>query len=233
MTRIGVLGGIGPEATAEFYSKLIRRLQEKNLIKSNVDFPQIIINSIPAPELIYDNISETDLKPYRKGLQELDNFHGDFILMVCNTIHLYYDVLQREIRTPILDLRKEIHNELIKKGIKSVFVIGTPSTIKHGLYKFDNINYFEPDESEMKQLTKSIFDFNRGFETGGCIDFVRHVCKKYLERGADIVILGCTEFALMLDKEKIPKINTIDVLVNSAVDRFISLKYISGKEITR
>ncbi|MFA4820234.1 MAG: amino acid racemase [Candidatus Aenigmatarchaeota archaeon] len=233
MTMIGVLGGIGPGATAEFYDKLIRRLQEKNLIKSNVDFPQIIINSIPAPELIYDNISETDLDSYRKGLQELDGLHVDFILMVCNTIHLYYDVLQREIRAPILDLREETRNELAKREIKSVLVIGTPSTIKQGLYKFENINYFEPDESELEQLSKSIFDFNRGFETDKCVDYVRNVCKKYLSLGADIVILGCTEFALMLDKENIPRINTIDVLVNATVDRFLSLKYISGKEITR
>ena len=54
--KIGILGGIGPEATGEFYNKLIKRLQEKDLIKSNKDFPQIFINSIPAPELIYDYI---------------------------------------------------------------------------------------------------------------------------------------------------------------------------------
>ena len=94
--RIGVLGGVGPEATGEFYNKLIRRLQEKGSIKSNRDFPQIIINSIPAPELIYDKISDEELQPYIKGLKELDKFGVDFIIMICNTIHLYYDKLQKE-----------------------------------------------------------------------------------------------------------------------------------------
>jgi hypothetical protein len=61
--RIGVLGGIGPEATGEFYNKLIAKFQERGLIKTNRDFPQIVINSIPAPELIYDTISDEDLKP--------------------------------------------------------------------------------------------------------------------------------------------------------------------------
>src|SRR3989344_1847215 len=119
--KIGVLGGIGPEATAEFYSKLIQKLQEKNLIKTNKDYPQIIINSIPAPELIYERISKEDLKPYIRGLKELDKFNPDFIIMVCNTIHLYYDLLQKEIKTKIIDLRKELELYVKKKKIKSVF----------------------------------------------------------------------------------------------------------------
>ena len=68
--KIGILGGIGPEATGEFYNKLIKRLQERGLVKSNRDYPHIIINSIPAPELIYDKISDEDLNPYIKGLKE-------------------------------------------------------------------------------------------------------------------------------------------------------------------
>ena len=117
--KIGILGGIGPEATAEFYSKLIYTLQKEKLIKSNKDYPQIIINSIPAPELIYEKILKEDLKPYIEGLKELDKFNPDFIVMVCNTIHLYYERLQKEVKTPIIDLRKEVKEYLIKNKIKS------------------------------------------------------------------------------------------------------------------
>ena len=64
---IGFLGGIGPEATGEFYLSLIKKFQEENLIRSNEDYPQIIINSIPAPELIYENGPEKSLESYIKG----------------------------------------------------------------------------------------------------------------------------------------------------------------------
>ena len=97
------MGGIGPEATGEFYLKLIHKLQEKKLIKSNKDFPQIIINSIPAPELIQNKISNKDLKQYINGLKELDKLKPDFIVMICNTIHLFYNNLQKYIKTPIID----------------------------------------------------------------------------------------------------------------------------------
>lgn len=219
--KIGVLGGIGPEATAEFYGKLIKRLQQRGLIRKNEDFPQIIINSIPAPELIKDSISEKDLLPYRAGLRELERFKVDFIVMVCNTIHLYHKSLQNEISTPIVDLREEVR-AVLKKKMKSTLIIGTPTTIKRGLYSFNEAESFEPNEAEMKQLSKSIFDFNKGFEKQAQKAKVRKICRKYLKMGAECVVLGCTEFAVMLEKEKFPKISTIDVLVEAAIDKTFS-----------
>ena len=220
--KIGVLGGIGPEATGEFYNKLIKRLQESGLIKSNRDFPQIVINSIPAPELIYDKISDEELQPYIGGLKELDKFGVDFIVMVCNTIHLYYDKLQREINTPILDLREELGRLLQRKKIKSALIIGTPSTIKQGLYRFKSIKSFEPNEKELKQLANAIFNFNKGIEKQNQIQGVKKICEKYLSKGAGTIILGCTEFAVMLGGEDLPKINTIDALAEATTRKFLS-----------
>ena len=208
--------GIGPEATGEFYNKLIKKIQEIG-IRGNKDFPQIIINSIPAPELIYDNISKEDLKPYIDGLKELDNFGVDYIIMVCNTIYLYYDKLQKEIKTPILNLREELKKLLIDKNIKSTLVIGTPNTIKKGLYKFEGIKCYEPKDEEMKVLTESIFNFNKG--DNKVVKDVKKICNNYLNNGTDMVILGCTEFGVMLGNEDIPKINTIDVLVDAAINQ--------------
>jgi aspartate racemase len=218
--RIGVLGGIGPAATGEFYDKLIQRLQERGLIKTNRDFPQIIINSIPAPELIHEKISDEELLPYIDGLRELDKFGVDFIVMVCNTIHLYYDKLQKQIHTQIIDLRKEVGESLKTKGIRSALIIGTPNTIKQGLYRSKDIRYLEPNEEELRQLTSSIFNFNKGIEKQIQAKKVRRICEKYLDKGAETTILGCTEFAVMLGEEDLPKINTIDILVEATSRRF-------------
>jgi len=218
------LGGIGPEATGEFYNKLIHRLQEERLIKSNRDFPQIVVNSIPAPELIYDKISDEELQPYINGLKELDKFGVDFIVMVCNTIHLYYEKLQREINTPILDLREELRGLLKRNGIKSVLIIGTPNTIKQGLYRFEDIKTFEPNEIEMRQLTNAIFNFNRGVKTKKQTEKVKKICEKYIDKGAETIVLACTELALMLGKEDLPTINTIDVLVDATIREFLHIR---------
>ena len=213
------MGGIGPEATGEFYSKLIGALQKKGLIKSNRDFPQIIINSIPAPELIHGTITDGELQPYIDGIRELDKFGVDFIVMVCNTIHLYYERLQKEIKAPILDLRKELKNKLQRDGIKSALIIGTPNTIKQGLYRFDGLNCLEPDREEIMQLSNAIFNFNKGIDKEKQVISVRKICDRYLSQGAETVILGCTEFAVMLGNENLPKINTIDVMVEATIKK--------------
>jgi len=224
MVRIGVLGGIGPEATGMFYNKLISRLQEKGLIKSNFDFPQIIINSIPAPELVFEKINESDLDIYIEGLKELDSLNLDFIVMVCNTIHLYYDVLQKEINTPILDLRKEVFKDLKKEDLRKVTIIATPSTIKLGLYEFEGIDYLNPDEAEMKVLSDAIFRFNKGEDKNYQRERAFKIVNKYLEKGAEVVLLGCTEFAVMLEDCNIPKKDSIDVLVEGVVKRIERFK---------
>ena len=223
--KIGVLGGIGPEATGEFYTKLITRLQYHGLIKSNRDFPQIVVNSIPAPELIFDKINDTDLALYASGLKELDTFGVDFIVMVCNTIHLYYDQLQAQIKTPIVDLRVEVCKILNDSGIKSILVLGTPNTISKGLYDFDGITSIKPTKEEIKVLSNSIFNFNRGIDKEKQNRAVASICEKYLKIGAArTVILGCTEFGLMLHKYEFDKVNTIDVLVNATIEKFKALK---------
>ncbi len=215
--KIGILGGIGPESTGIFYLKLIRKLQEKGLIKSNLDFPQIIINSIPAPELIFDKISNKDLEMYVKGIKELDALNPNFIVMVCNTIHLFYDELQSEIKCELIDLRKEVLNALENKNIT---IIGTPSTICLGLYDFEGIKYYNPNKDEMKILTNAIFNFNQGIEKEKQRQKVLEIINKYLSCGSEIILLACTEFAAMFEDVDIPKINTIDVLVNAVVRRY-------------
>ena len=142
--------------------------------------------------------------------------------MVCNTIHLYYNKLQKEIQTPILNLRKELEQLLIRNKITSTFIIGTPNTIKQGLYKFKGIKSFEPNKKEITKLSNAIFNFNKGFNKELQIKIVKKICQKYLNKGAKTVILGCTEFAVMLNKEKLPKINTIDVLVEATINKLYS-----------
>jgi len=209
-----VLGGIGPEATNEFYRNLIDKIQ-KNGIKNNMDFPQIIINSIPAPELIYDKISEHNLKPYIDGLKELESFGVDFIVMVCNTVHLFFDRLQNLIRIPIIDLRKEVKDYITKNKLKRVLVIGTPLSVKQELYG----DLIRPSDEELRVLSECIFNFNRGFEKQKQINRVKKICK----RDVDAVLLGCTEFAVMLEQQKFPKIDTLEILAE-ATSRYIIQK---------
>jgi aspartate racemase len=217
--KLGVLGGIGPEATGLFYNKLITELQSRNLVKENKDFPQIFINSIPAPELINGTATDEELSYYINGLKELDSLNLDYIVMVCNTIHLYIDDLQKEIKTPIINLRDEMKNYLFENNISKVTVLGTHSTIKQGLYKFDELLHQDPSDNEIDSLKDNIFEFNLGNDKPEQIKSVESIAKKYLEKGSEFIILACTEFGVMLENSNIPKISSIDILVESVIKK--------------
>ena len=218
--RIGVLGGIGPEATVEFYRKLIERLQRQGMIRQNSDYPHIIINSIPAPELIGETVSSGDLKMYVQGLRELDSMGVDIIVMVCNTIHLYLPQLQQEVKTPILNLPAHVQKTLHELGMKSIFILGTMNTISQGLYSFAGYRTLVPSTEELDQLMNCVFLFNQGTDKMKQANNVLKICEKYFEMGAESVLLGCTEFAVMLEGTHFPCINTLDVLVKAVVELY-------------
>ncbi len=199
--KIGILGGIGPEATGMFYLRLIARLQKDGLIKRNTDFPNIIINSINAPELIFERINKKQLLPYINGLKQLENNNVDFIIMVCNTIYLYYDYFQNIINTKIIDLRGLIKERLEKENITKITILGTPNTLKKGLYNFKNINIVNLENKEIKQISKAIFNFNKGVNKNMQIKKCEDIAKKYQDNGSKI-ILGCTEIAVMLNNKE-------------------------------
>lgn len=215
---IGILGGIGPEATGRFYLSLIDKLQKSKQIKSNLDFPQIIINSIPAPELIYEKISEKDLKPYIKGIKELERYGSDFIVMVCNTIHLFYDQLKKETNVPIIDLREELNRVLNEKRIHSAIIIGTSCVINSGLYKYKNIKTQDLSKDDLEKITKAIFKFNKGINKNKQAEIVKDIVIRHMKRAkAQLIIAGCTEISLMLQGTKLPILDTMDVLLKATL----------------
>jgi aspartate racemase len=215
--RIGLLGGIGPEATGIFYLQVIRKLQASGAIKSNTDFPQFIINSIPAPELLDPSVSGELLDPYIKGLKELDRYGVEFVVMICNTIHAYHALLQAQIKTPILDLRVEVEKEMKTNGIKSALILATPTTIESGLLKFDGIKYHNPSKRELETIIDSIHKFNSGVRKEEQGALLSSMANKYINRGAEAVILGCTEISLMMADFDMKKIDTMDVLSEATV----------------
>jgi aspartate racemase len=220
-TKIGVLGGIGPEATAEFYTKLITSLQKQGLVNRNADFPQIIINSIPAPELIHEKISKSELLPYVAGLKMLDSLKPDFIVMVCNTVYSFYDALQMTVKSPILDVRKHVKEKMQREGYGSAAILATKGTIESGLYEFEGINYVNLTALEKGRLEKAIFNFNRGHEKERQKLIAKKIAARCIESGADVLILGCTELALMLEQKSLPCINTIDTMVEATISALL------------
>lgn len=218
--KIGVLGGIGPEATAYFYTKLIENFQSTFHPLKNTGFPQIIINSIPAPELIYSGeIKDKDIVCYKKGIKDLNKHNPNFIVMICNTIYLFYKELQQISKSRILNIRECILKRINNLPQKDVYILGTPNTINGKLYYTKNKNYFNLNENDSLFISELVKKYNLGINKGLQADLFNKFLEK-INTGDNIIILGCTELALMNRLNNKNIINTLNIMVEETLDLY-------------
>ena len=217
MVKVGILGGIGPEATGIFYLKLVKKLQSEGIVRKNTDFPQIIINSIPAPELGGEKASLEELRPYFEGLKELDLHKPNFIIMACNTIHVFRKRLKRKTCSEIIDLRLEVKLLIELKKVNRICVLGTPLTVNSGLFEFEGIETIRPSARELEAISNAMFHYNQGFEKRKQSAILERIAKKHSEKA--VLLLACTEISLMLKGLKCQKIDTMDAMVNAVLKR--------------
>ena len=219
---IGILGGIGPEASAYFYAELIRRLTKIGRIRTTADYPHIILNNINAPELVTLDVTADMLQPYVEGLKELVEHEPDFIVMVCNTIHLFRkEFMEASAYENIISLRDVIKEEL-GKCPDSLCILGTPATVGSGLFSFSGRSYQNPDEKDLGIIAEIVPRYNaKGFliyDRDQLID----IMDKQKTRGAQTFVAACTEVsALLRGHRKHKVIDTLEVLLEHVVKRII------------
>lgn len=221
MKILGILGGIGPEATSYFYSEIIRRLRENGNITRNTDYPQIIINSINAPELVSAEVTDNMLEPYAQGITELASLKPDYIVMVCNTIHLFRDrLIEHSGYAEISDMAQIVSTALtLIPG--SICVMGTDRTVSSGLYNMPGREYVNPDTEQLTLIGRVVVNYNSTGEVKKNRDALMEIVKNRRAAGADIFIAGCTEVAELLrdHKSSMALVDTLELLVADTVRR--------------
>lgn len=132
---IGVLGGMGPEATADLFRKIIRATPAEK----DQDHIRVIIDSnpkIPDRTAAIIGGGPSPLPEMTETAKNLEKAGADLIIIPCNTAHYYYEKLKKSIRIPILNM-VELTAQAIKGGfphVKKVGIIGTTGTVRAGIY---------------------------------------------------------------------------------------------------
>lgn len=222
MLTIGIVGGIGPASSAKFYKDLVDAFQKSGIIKKNTDFPRIIINNIPAPELTSADSPDEVLREYRKGFEFFEPIKPDFIMMVCNTAHLFEEkIIPESLKKTFVSLRK-LTGKFLKTHTSSedkVGIIGTYLTVKNGLYRFPNINYIDLSDAELLHIGEIVKKYN----STGNIENARSELVKIVDKmklaGVTKFILGCSEISVCLKGEAGLFADTLDFLIEDAINR--------------
>lgn len=227
---IGIIGGMGPEASAHFYSLLIHHAQKEYGIEKNEDFPEIILASIPVPDFISDEKREKEaLEMLMNRVKELDKLDISFFCMACNTGHLLLDKLRQKTKKPFVSLLEELPRFIKKKKLKKVGLLATPTTIKTKLFenklKEKGIEIILPKNGDVQLLGRIILDTIAGKKMEENKILVQKIAKKLLDRGAEGIIESCTEIPLIFPKQHlVPVFDTLEILAQAVLRKYYLLK---------
>lgn len=219
--KIGILGGMGPEATADFYLRIIRLFQKKYGSVYDSDFPEIFIVNLPIPDVVENPNEENKVREMLiNAVKKLEKSGADFIVIPCNTVTYYISEMKNAVSIPIINIIKETANEVLKSGIKKVGLLGTEMTIKSNIYAnvLKDIQVLTLNEIEQKETTKIILNILAGKKSRKDKKKLIEFIQKLKDLGAGKVILGCTELPLAI-KGNIDAFDTLDILAKSTVER--------------
>jgi len=227
---IGVLGGMGPEASANLYSKIIKYSQHAYGAVQDSDYPPIILYSLPLEGFDETGIADAMLvrRQLIAGVKRLESAGCDLIIIACNTVHVYYEEMQSAVKIPIFNIVEETKKSVLTSGYKTVGLFASESTSKLHLYEksFDtaNITVITPNEKQQKILNHVIEHVMGGNQKTEDIIALKEIAREYVRRGAEAIVMGCTEIPLAIDQTHtdMKLFDTIEILVQSAVDYSLS-----------
>jgi aspartate racemase len=201
--KIGILGGTSPESTIAYYEHITRTYTERF---GDYGYPEIIIYSVSFQSYVdWPQQERWDLVAQGLGeaARRLEAAGADFIIMAANTMHLVFEEVQASVRVPILSLLDAVGESILARGMKRVGLLGTQYTMEKTFYQDAlsrrGITVLVPDAEDRRYVNAVIYNELvagqiRDESRAGLIAVIRRLA----ERGAQAVILGCTEIPLLV-----------------------------------
>lgn len=223
---LGVLGGMGPLASATFMTRLTLLTPAEH---DQDHIPAVLWSDprVPDRSAAQRGTGPDPLPWLKRGLAGLERAGAGAIVIPCNTAHGWFDRMRDATPLPILHIVDAAAAELRRLGVPSgrIGLMGTSATLAMHLYqkRLDTLGYqvIEPSQTEMDRLVMpAIFERVKANDVAGAYHPLAEVARSLVARGADAVVLGCTEIPLGIAAGPalpFPVCDTIDALARAAI----------------
>lgn len=223
---IGVLGGMGPSASANLYIKALHYAQVTYGAVQDSDYPPIIIYSLPLVGFTEKGIENADEVKTQliAGVQKLESAGCELIIIACNTVHVFYQEMQNSIDVPLLNIVEETKKRVEVDGYKKIGLFASETMCHSELYQTTfakaGIEIIAPNSEQQKIMNRVIEHVMGGNQKIEDVIALKEIARDYCKQGAEAIVMGCTEIPLALNQSQtdIKLFDTTEIIVQAAVD---------------
>ena len=220
---VGILGGMGPEATVDLMQRIIRLTPALD----DADHIRCIVDNNPKVPSRTKAIIEGDGEdpgPCMADMgRRLESWGADFLVIACNTAHYYYDAVQQAVNIPVINLIDLVasHVKANYPNQRKIGILASPAVAMTGLYtqRFSRLGIEDewPDPDHQAQLLSVIKEIKKG-NTGETVrDDYKNVYENLMKKGATLLIIACTELSALGGKFPIKALDAAEILAREIV----------------
>ena len=219
---VGIIGGMGPGATALLFQKLI----DYTDAKSDAEHMHIIIDSntaIPDRTTAILNGENTPALYIVESGKKLESCGAELLLIPCNTSHYFYDDIQEQLSIPVVNMIAETAKVCLENGYTRVGILATTGTCNTNTYGIElnkfGVEAVYPDTEGQKRVMEIIYDQVKAGRKIN-VQILDQTLKKMASEGAQAFNLGCTElpFAIKNGDFGYHFLDSLDILAKCAVE---------------
>jgi len=198
MKTIGMLGGLSPESTIAYYSYITHKYYETH---ADYAYPEIIIYSLNFDEFI--KVGYEAPTKVKQSIERLSRAGADFVIAACNSLHIVFDEIADDIPIPWISIMDVTAAHIRHAGLKVVGLLGTIFTMSKGFYHKGlarhGIDTITPSVEVQERLNEIIYtELVKGETRTESRQFVLTCIDQLSQKGAQGVVLGCTELPLLV-----------------------------------
>lgn len=226
LRRIGILGGMGPQATILLMARIVAGVDAGD----DADHVPLLVDSnTQVPSRIKALIEKTGEDPgpvLVEMARRLEAAGAEALIMACNTAHHFAPLIARSVRIPFLDMVALTVDQVaairpMANGPMRVGVLASPAVALTALFdkpfhdrQIETVYPTEPDA-----LLRCIRIIKSGGATGEAVALFAEAAEDLQGRGVDVLLVACTELSIITDRLtcRVPMIDSLDVLANAAI----------------
>ncbi|ARR47683.1 aspartate/glutamate racemase family protein [Vibrio campbellii] len=232
MKTIGLIGGMSWESTAQYYQIINREVKAR---LGGLHSGKVCLYSVDFAEIeTFQHQGRWDDTAIilAQAAKSVEAGGADFILICTNTMHKVADQIQQVVNVPLIHIADTTAEKLVSDGIKKVGLLGTRFTMEQDFYKqrlIDKfgVDVFVPGSDDQTIIHNVIYnELCKGEVRDDSRQHYLAIIEKLVEQGAEAVILGCTEIAMLVEPHHtdVKLYDTTEIHAKAAVEKALDSK---------